>query len=389
MTADGDYTAVSGQTLNFATGVTTQPLDVTVNDDNRVETNETFTVSLSNLNNGGRNVTAGAGGTGTIQNDDVAGFTVSETASNTSVAELGTTDTFDVVLTAQPNTDVVLTVTSGDTGESTVSPATLTFTNANWSIAQTVTMTGVDDNIIDGTQTTTITLSVDDTNSDDKFDSVIDQTVYVTTTDDDVAGFTVSETANSTSVAESGSTDTFDVVLTAQPDSDVVLNITSGDTGESTISPESLTFTNSDWNSAQTVTVTGVDDSLLDGTQTTTVTLSVEDDNSDNNFDSLIDQTVSVTTTDDDVAGFTVSETDGNTSVTESGSTDTFDVVLDAQPDSDVVLTVTSGDTGEATVSPATLTFTNANWSIAQTVTVTGVDDNIIDGTQTTTSRSL
>ena len=41
----------------------------------------------------------------------------------------------------------------------------------------------------------------------------------------------------------------------------------------------------------------------------------------------------------------------------------------------DVVLNVTSGDTGEATVSPSTLTFTAANWNQPQTVTVTGVDD--------------
>ena len=47
---------------------------------------------------------------------------------------------------------------------------------------------------------------------------------------------------------------------------------------------------------------------------------------------------------------------------------------------SDVVLTVTSGDTGEATVAPATLTFTTANWNSPQTVTVTGVDDAVVDG---------
>ena len=37
--------------------------------------------------------------------------------------------------------------------------------------------------------------------------------------------------------------------------------------------------------------------------------------------------------------------------------TDIFTVVLDAQPTSDVVLTITSDDTGEATV-PASVTFT-------------------------------
>ena len=41
------------------------------------------------------------------------------------------------------------------------------------------------------------------------------------------------------------------------------------------------------------------------------------------------------------------------------------------QSDSNVVIGVTSGDTGEATVFVANLTFTTANWDSAQTVTVT------------------
>ena len=44
----------------------------------------------------------------------------------------------------------------------------------------------------------------------------------------------------------------------------------------------------------------------------------------------------------------------------EAGDTDTFTVVLDAQPDSDVVLSITSSDTGEANVT--SYTFTSANW---------------------------
>ena len=76
-----------------------------------------------------------------------------------------------------------------------------------------------------------------------------------------------------------------------------------------------LTFTSANWDTAQNVTVTGVDDDLVDGTQTTSVTVSINDAASDNDFDSLADQTVSVSTTDDDVAGFTVSEPDGSTSV--------------------------------------------------------------------------
>ena len=60
--------------------------------------------------------------------------------------------------------------------------------------------------------------------------------------------------------------------------------------------------------------------------------------------------------------------------------------MLNAQPDSNVVLSVTSSDAGEATVT-GTVTFTSENWDTAQTVTVTGVDDDIIDGTVNSTDN--
>ena len=171
-----------------------------------------------------------------------------------------------------------------------------------------------------------------------------------------VAGFTVTETEGSTTVTEAGGTDTFTVVLNAQPDSNVVLSIVSSDTGEATVT-STLTFTSANWDTAQTVTVTGADDDLVDGTVSSTTTISINDASSDNNFDAVADQTVSVSTTDDDVAGFTIVELEGSTAVDESGTTDTFTVVLNAQPSSDVALTITSSDTGEATVT-SLITFT-------------------------------
>ena len=63
-------------------------------------------------------------------------------------------------------------------------------------------------NLVDGSQNTTITLSIDDVNSDDNFDPLANQTVSVTTTDDDAAGFSVVESSGSTSMSETGTTDT-------------------------------------------------------------------------------------------------------------------------------------------------------------------------------------
>ena len=314
--------------------------------------------------------------------DDVAGFTIDELDGSIEVDESGTTDTFTVVLDAEPATDVVLTITSDDTGEATV-PASVTFTSANWDTPQTVTVTGVDDDLVDGTITSTITVAVDDANSSDGFDNLNDQTISVDTTDDDVAGFTIDELDGSIEVDEAGSTDTFTVVLDAQPTSDVVMSVASNDTSEATTT-NTLTFTPSNWDTAQTVTVTGIDDDIIDGTVTSSTVISIIDANSDDDFDSVADQTVSVDTSDDDTPGFTIEETDAATEVDESGTTDIFTVVLDAQPTSDVVLTITSDDTGEATV-PASVTFTSANWDTPQTVTVTGADDDLVDGTITST----
>jgi hypothetical protein len=226
----------------------------------------------------------------------------------------------------------VLSISSGDTGETTTT-STLTFTNANWDTPQTVTVTGVDDSIIDGTITSVLSIAVIDANSDDVYDSVNDQTLNALTTDDDVAGFTIVETGGSTEVAESGTTDTFTIVLDAEPASDVVLTVTSSDTGEATVT-STVTFTSANWDTPQTVTVTGVDDSIIDGTISSTITIAVDDASSDNDFDAVADQTVTATTTDDDTAGFTVVETGGSTEVAESGTTDTFTVVLDSHPHS-------------------------------------------------------
>ncbi|MEQ5792502.1 gliding motility-associated C-terminal domain-containing protein, partial [Muricauda sp. NFXS6] len=219
-------------------------------------------------------------------------------------------------------------------------------------------------------------------NSDDAFDGLAPQTVSVDNADDDIAGFTIVEEGGATATSETGTTDTFTVVLDTQPATDVVFDISSGDTTEGTVSPITLTFTAANWDTPQAVTVTGVDDFIIDQTVTYNVLVSVNNGSSDDAFDGLSDN-VSVENTDDDIAGFTIVESAGNTATSETGTTDNFTVVLNRQPPiNDVVLDIVSGDTGEATVSPSSLTFTTGNWDTPQEVTVTGVDDAIVDGSQ-------
>ena len=64
-----------------------------------------------------------------------------------------------------------------------------------------------------------------------------------------------------------GTTAIFTVSLDKSPTSSVALSIKSDNPEESSISPQTLTFTPENWNSTHTVTVTGVDDELKDGNQ--------------------------------------------------------------------------------------------------------------------------
>ena len=57
----------------------------------------------------------------------------------------------------------------------------------------------------------------------------------------------------------------------------------------------------------------------------------------------------------------------------------TADVALhNLDDDTDVTVSLASSDTGEGTVTPTTLTFTEDNWNTAQTVTVAGVNLSLI-----------
>ncbi|MEA2834747.1 MAG: hypothetical protein QOG66_2949 [Methylobacteriaceae bacterium] len=95
-TADSDYIAKSG-TLNFAAGINTQTISVTVDGDTKVEPNETFSVNLSSPTNGA--TISNATGTGTILNDDTSGSISIGNASVTEGNAGTTTATFTVTRT--------------------------------------------------------------------------------------------------------------------------------------------------------------------------------------------------------------------------------------------------------------------------------------------------
>jgi Calx-beta domain/Domain of unknown function DUF11 len=75
-------------------------------------------------------------------------------------------------------------------------------------------------------------------------------------------------------------------------------------------------------------------------------------------------------------SGYTTAVT--GATATEGGGTGAFTVVLNAVPTG--TATITIGTSTQCTFAPSTLTFTSANWNVAQTVTVTAIDDAIVEG---------
>jgi large repetitive protein len=299
-----------------------------------------------------------------------------------SLTEGGSAGTAEVKLHfRKPDGTVVVDVASADTTEATVSPSTLTFTTSNWETAQTITVTPVNDYIDDDNQTVSITASINDgSTGDDYYDALSDMSVTASIADIHTAGVTVNTSSHT--VAEGGGTSSFTYVLDTKPSANVIVATTDNDATEAASSPSSLTFTTSNWNTPQTITITGQTDNIDDGNVNSSIT--VASSSTDTKYNSF-SNTINVTTTDIDTANFVIAQSSGSSSTSEAGSTDTYTVTLSTIPSSNVRLDIASDNTSELTVSPSSITFTPANWSTAQTVTMTGQDDNTSDGSQSVT----
>ena len=311
----------------------------------------------------------------TNTDNDTAGITVNPTAGLVTT-EGGLTASFTIVLTTQPTASVTISLSSNDTTEGTVAPPSVTFTTANWNLAQTVTVTGVNDDLDDGDVAYAIVTAAA-TSSDPAYNGLNAADVSLTNTDNDTAGITVNPTAGLVTT-EGGLTANFTIVLNTQPTASVTIGLSSNDTTEGTVAPPSVTFTTANWNLAQTVTVTGVNDDLDDGDVPYAVVTAAAT-SSDPAYNGLNAADVSLTNTDNDTAGITVNPTAGLVT-TEGGLTANFTIVLNTQPTASVTISLSSNDTTEGTVAPPSVTFTTANWNLAQTVTVTGVNDDLDDG---------
>ena len=186
---------------------------------------------------------------------------------------------------------------------------------------------------------------------------------------------------------ESGGTAQFVVLLSHAPRSLVMVSVESLDLSEGRLDTALVTFSESNWNVPQVVTVTGVDDQEADGRQDYAVRVGPTS-SADARFDALAPVLVTVANVDDGAGGkpdtpaethrLVLSKTLLTTS--ESGGHDTVAVSLSARPAAEVIVPVMSTNPAEGVASPASLTLTPDDWESPQTVSILGVNDNVADG---------
>ncbi len=178
------------------------------------------------------------------------------------------------------------------------------------------------------------------------------------------------------STAAEGGNATLTITLSeAAPTGGVVFTVTAGYGDGSTATAAdvgSITspVTVSEGDTALDVSIPTADDAVDEDDETFTVTVAATTSGWEKEGDSR--DTATVTITDDDTAGVTVTPKALN--VSEDGSA-SYTVVLDSKPTADVTVTPTGSDAGAAGVAPASHTFTPSDWNTPQTFTVSGVAD--------------
>ena len=303
-----------------------------------------------------------------------------------SVAE-GGTGTYTVKLKGKPSASVKVTLTKNSGGDGdlavdtdSVTPGnqdTLIFTTTDWSTTQEVKVSAADDTDgMDGTATFTHTAS------GGGFTGVTAD-LPVTEADDDRAVIL----SKSSLTVQEGSTEDYTVKLATQPSTVVTVTVAKKSGGDGDLTADTkpaqsgtqstLTFTTTDWGTAQTVRLTAAEDSDdIDGTATFTHTAT------GGNYEGLTAQ-LKATEADNDRV-ITLSKS--NVSVPEGG-TATYTVKLATQPTGNVTVAVarkTGNDQdGDLSVKTgASLSFTTDTWNTAQTVTLqAGQDVDGLDGT--------
>jgi len=306
--------------------------------------------------------------------------------SGLTTTEAGGTASFEVVLTKLPTASVTIGLASSDLTEGTVSPASLTFTTANWNVAQHVTVTGVNDDVIDGPVGYTI-VTAPAVSTDANYSGKNPDDVSVTNTDDDAT--TVSIVATDASGSEPGTDDgLFTVTLAGgklAPPAGIVVNYTIA--GNATPGADYTAFSGSATipagASSATIVVDVLSDEVVEPIETVTLTLTGANRAS---VTVGTPNSASVNITDDDTATVSIARVaDGAEATTPAGGKFRVTQTKASSTATAVAYTVNGTATPGAGNDYAALsgTVTIPAGATTADIDVQVFNDNIVEGTET------
>ncbi len=397
-TAPQDYTSRSG-TLTFTAGTTnlTQTISIPIRGDTEEESDETFSVRLTNP----MNVNFGGGASMretiiTIADDDVLPPPPPSLLLTPSVLEINEGDTgqtnaeFQVRLTRASGQPISInyatangTATAGQ--DYTSRSGTLTFAAGTTSLTQTISIPIRGDTLDEPNETFTILLS-NPANA-----SLLTSTARCTILDDD-APSTLSLTPSTLTVTEGTTNAEFQVRLNRASGQTIsidyaTVNGTATAGQDYTSRSGTLTFAAGTTSLTQTISIPIRGDTLDEPNETFTILLS------NPNNASLLTSTARCTILDDD-APSTLSLTPSTLTVTEGTTNAEFQVRLNrasGQPISIDYATVNGTATAgqDYTSRSGTLTFTAGTTNLSQTISIPLVDDTEDEANETFTIQLI
>ena len=285
----------------------------------------------------------------------------------------GDRTSYSVRLETEPSSAVVVTLSPT---ESALSPdgTSFTFAPSDWFTAQTVSVTASHDEDA-SVDAAVIAHSV----AGGGYDSVARSLDFLINDDDSVAilltdtsgmvlateGFTVIE----------GAAASYRVQLATEPSATVTVVISGTANTDLTTGVDRLTFTDTNWNTPQTVEVNaGHDDDAVADADVTLRHVA-----SGGGYGSVTAD-LAVVIAEDDSDGFILTDAagdpvPGNTLVVNEGGNAAYKISLSAEPAGPVTVSVSGVANTDLQLNKTELTFTAANWSTPQTVTATAAHD--------------
>ena len=381
-TSGTDYTAITGGTLTFAAGTTSQTFNVSVTGDVVDESNETVVVTLSSPTNATISATAGSA-TGTITDNDATPTSITLTVNDDSVGEGDGDTTITVTATVDGTTrfgvDKTVSVSVAGSGTASavdfaaVSDFDITIAAGAASGSETFTLSPTDDSVDETDETITV--------SGTSTGLTINPDTITLSDDDDTPSITL--TVDDSSVAENDGATTITVTATVDgatrfvDDTTVEVSVAGSGTAAAVdfaaVSSFNISIGAGEASGTETFTLTPTDDTVHEANETITVS---------GTSGALTVNSATITLTDDEALP-TVALSLSPTSVGEAGGASTVTATLSAESSAAVTLTVgaaagTGAVAADFALSTAkTLTIAAGATTSTGTVTVTAVDNDV------------